>query len=860
MSSGPLGYLGTPDASTTVKGKVELATVAETIAGTRTDLAITPFGAAGLITFGAPAAGVGVAGIIEIATNAEAAAKVATNVALVPSNIPSIMASPGAIGGTTPAAGNFTTLTFDTIVLTNPLDASEGGTGQSSYTIGDMLYATGATTLSKLAIGTARQLLQTNAGGTAPQWTSNVDIPGTLDVTSTGTFDAAVTIAGLLTGNASATLNTSGAVPLNLATNADTSSVNIGLGAARTINIGTSAATIATVNIGGTGANVIAIANTQTAGSLAIGNAMTTGTVTIGGATNTGTLTLGQSTAAGGQTINIGNAINTGAQIVNIAAGASAADSTVNILSGNATAGTITLNLATGNRAKAINIGNGVDGNTIAIGNGINTTAQTIHIANGNSAANTTVNIMSGTGTAGAGTLAIGNNTRVTVAGLCDIAPAANRTVTIGGGTVVVAATTDTIDIGPDGATTNADSVKTVNINTGGVTTGQVLTNIASGAVTSGTHTTSIASGNRAAGTMALNIMTGTGTKTMTVGNADGATTSTFLGPVNLNASQNSNTAINSGTSNGTVTIGNSAAGAITIDSASSISIDAAVASNFTVTGAAQDLTLSSSLGSVNVLATENAAQAVYIRANGGTSETVQLHADQGTAVNSIYLLSDVGGITLEATGLASADGINLTATAGGIDMDSALLTSITSTRDNAQAILVEATLGGIDIFASGASAGEDIDIVATGSSVNITSTEAIADAIVLNSSNAAGGIDLLTGGGEITINSGGNVTMAPATSSVAGTSLTINARVGVATFTGLTTAAAATETLTITNSALGAGDGVFCTVSNRGTNDAQMTLTRVNTQTAGSLVVQADNNGAAALNGDVIVTFWIIN
>lgn len=48
--------------------------------------------------------------------------------------------------------------------------------------------------VSKLANGTARQLLQTASGGTDVEWTSNIDIPGTLDVTSTATFDATVAI------------------------------------------------------------------------------------------------------------------------------------------------------------------------------------------------------------------------------------------------------------------------------------------------------------------------------------------------------------------------------------------------------------------------------------------------------------------------------------------------------------------------------------------------------------------------------------------------------------------------------------------------------------------------------------------
>lgn len=48
--------------------------------------------------------------------------------------------------------------------------------------------------VSKLANGTARQLLQTASGGTDVEWTSNIDIPGTLDVTGVATFDSTVAI------------------------------------------------------------------------------------------------------------------------------------------------------------------------------------------------------------------------------------------------------------------------------------------------------------------------------------------------------------------------------------------------------------------------------------------------------------------------------------------------------------------------------------------------------------------------------------------------------------------------------------------------------------------------------------------
>ncbi len=374
------------------------------------------------------------------------------------------------------------------------------------------------------------------------------------------------------------------------------------------------------------------------------------------------------------------------------------------------------------------------------------------------------------------------------------------------------------------------------------------------------------------------------------------------VGGVTIQGGVASADAINIVASNaaGGIDIDSGTAGFI-VDTTGAFSLDGAAASNCTVTGAGIDLTLASVGGSVLVSSTEDAALAIRLHANGGTSETIQIHSDQGTGVASVGLLSDVGGITLRSTGLASADAINLEAAAGGIDMDSALLMSLTSTRDNAQAILIEATLGGIDIsasgaaagediditatgssvnitatesaadsiklestaggidiLASGAAAGEDIDIIATGSSVNITSTEAAANAIVLTASNAAGGIDLTTGGGSIDLSSAGSVTMVAGTDSQAGDTCTVNKNVFACTYTGFTTASAASQVFNVTNSVITTTSQVLVTLCNEGANDAQMTITRVK-RTAGQLQVTAKNNGAAALNGNVTITGWVI-
>jgi hypothetical protein len=48
--------------------------------------------------------------------------------------------------------------------------------------------------VSKLQDGAARQLLQTDAAGTGVEWTSNVDVPGTLDVTGATTLDSTLTV------------------------------------------------------------------------------------------------------------------------------------------------------------------------------------------------------------------------------------------------------------------------------------------------------------------------------------------------------------------------------------------------------------------------------------------------------------------------------------------------------------------------------------------------------------------------------------------------------------------------------------------------------------------------------------------
>ena len=57
--------------------------------------------------------------------------------------------------------------------VSGTLAVGTGGTGVASWTAGDMIYASGATTLAGVAKGSAGQFMTTN--GTAPSWTSTID-------------------------------------------------------------------------------------------------------------------------------------------------------------------------------------------------------------------------------------------------------------------------------------------------------------------------------------------------------------------------------------------------------------------------------------------------------------------------------------------------------------------------------------------------------------------------------------------------------------------------------------------------------------------------------------------------------------
>ena len=115
----------------------------------------------------------------------------------------------GSTGSTiTVPTGQTLTLTDGLASASLPVvGVAKGGTSFASFTAGDVLYATGSTTLAKLAKGTAEQVLAMNAGATAPDWGSvDLTVLPTISVAKGGTSFASFTAGDILYATGATTL------------------------------------------------------------------------------------------------------------------------------------------------------------------------------------------------------------------------------------------------------------------------------------------------------------------------------------------------------------------------------------------------------------------------------------------------------------------------------------------------------------------------------------------------------------------------------------------------------------------------------------------------------------------------------
>ena len=339
----------------------------------------------------------------------------------------------------------------------------------------------------------------------------------------------------------------------------------------------------------------------------------------------------------------------------------------------------------------------------------------------------------------------------------------------------------------------------------------------------------------------------------------------------------------------------------ITTDGATANTVKVRLANNIVSVGTITASTGFSVLaGITDIVSNTNAAGAITLQTNAGVNETMVIESSQGTSAAAISVTAAAGGVNING-GLNSAVAIllNASSVAGGITLEAGT-NGITHTITNGAFAVTTGTGAinlGVDAVAhtitiGNATVGTAVGINAGTGNLALTSTGTLtldsAGALSINSSAAAinignnnvsqninlgtQGVRVITvgnttgathvivnaGTGAIDLTAGGLVRVTPAVDTQAAATVTINANVGYATFTGLTTAAGATQVFTVTCAPCTATSAILCTLSNVGAEDAQMTVMRV-TPGAGSFTVTGKNNGAAAVAHNIMLTFWII-
>ena len=127
------------------------------------------------------------------------------------------------VGGTLGVTG-VTTLTGG---LNTPLVPAQGGTGLSSYAVGDLVYASGSTTLAKLADVAVGQVLVSGGVATAPAYSASPSITALTYTTNLKSTTALATPAALTATQATAFASTvSGAAIMGFGTTNDVSLMN----------------------------------------------------------------------------------------------------------------------------------------------------------------------------------------------------------------------------------------------------------------------------------------------------------------------------------------------------------------------------------------------------------------------------------------------------------------------------------------------------------------------------------------------------------------------------------------------------------------------------------------------------------
>ena len=159
------------------------------------------------------------------------------------------------------------------------------------------------------------------------------------------------------------------------------------------------------------------------------------------------------------------------------------------------------------------------------------------------------------------------------------------------------------------------------------------------------------------------------------------------------------------------------------------------------------------SSGDIDLVSTNDAAAAIYLRENAGTSGTIKIHSDQGTSVTegaeSINILSDAGGVGIRSTAnLANA--VNITVDGGTTSSMTLFNDQGTSATEGSASIQLLSDVGGINLK-SGLNAANAILLTADGGT---------SEGILIHSDQGTGtgSIKLLSDAGGITFTAGADI------------------------------------------------------------------------------------------------------
>ena len=250
--------------------------------------------------------------------------------------------------------------------------------------------------------------------------------------------------------------------------------------------------------------------------------------------------------------------------------------------------------------------------------------------------------------------------------------------------------------------------------------------------------------------------------------------------------------------------------GTLTADAAS-LDLDATTTSHFTVTGAAADATVSSVGGSVNMTASEAAADAINITASAGAG--------------GITASSGTGGITETTTGTMDLNSgpFTLDGTTGSIDFTDTANVTVTG-------------------------ASKDLTVASTGGSVNVTATEAAADAINITASAGAGGITASSGTGGIAATTTGTMDLNSGP-------FTLDGSTGSLDFTDTTNVTVTGASKDLTLGATGGSINITATENAADALNIQATTGGVQINAAGLLNVDAGASADFDVTGSTTMT-----